>query len=50
MPNLTQFETNMISRIVHALESIAEELRFLRELKTQEVANKNAKEADDPQN
>lgn len=47
---LTKFETDMISRAVYALESIAEELRNLRELKTQEVANKNAKEADDPQN
>ena len=47
---LTKFENDMISRAVYALESIAEELRNLRELKTQEVANKNAKEADDPQN
>lgn len=47
---LTQFETNMISRAVYALESIAEELRNLRELKAQEAADKNAKEADKPQN
>lgn len=40
---LTQFETDMISRAVYALESIAEELRNLRELKAQEVADKNAK-------
>ncbi len=37
---LTQFETNMISRAVHALESIADELRNLRELKAQEAADK----------
>lgn len=47
---LTQFETNMISRAVHALEGIAEELRNLRELKAQEAANKNAKDADKPLN
>ena len=47
---LTQFETNMISRAVYALESIAEELRNLRELKAQEAANKNAKDADNPLN
>ena len=47
---LTQFETNMISRAVYALESIAEELRNLRELKAQEVADKNAKETDKPLN
>ena len=50
MSSLTQFETNMISRAVYALESIAEELRNLRELKAQEVADKNAKEADKPLN
>ena len=47
---LTKFETDMISRAVYALENIAEELRFLRELKTQEAANKNTKEADESQN
>ena len=43
MSSLTQFETNMISRAVYALESIAEELRNIRELKAQEVADKNTK-------
>lgn len=33
----TQFEVDMIARAVHALEAIAEELRNLRELKTQEI-------------
>ena len=47
---LTKFENDMISRAVYALESIAEELRNLRELKTQEVADKNAKETDKPLN
>lgn len=47
---LTQFETDMISRAVYALESIAEELRNLRELKAQEVADKNAKEIGKPLN
>lgn len=47
---LTQFETDMISRAVHALENIADELRNLRELKAQEAADKNAKEADSPLN
>lgn len=40
MPNLTQFEMDAIMRGVHALESIAEELRNLRELKTQELKDK----------
>ena len=42
----TQFEVDMIARITHALEAIADELRMLRELKTQEAADKAAKEAD----
>ena len=40
---LTQFETNMISRAVYALESIAEELQNLRKLKEQELTNKKSK-------
>ena len=43
---LTQFETDMITRTVHALEAIADELRMIRELKTQEAADNAAKEAD----
>lgn len=34
---LTQFETDAISKAVNALETIAEELRNLRKLKTQEL-------------
>ena len=34
---LTQFEMDSISRGIRALESIAEELRNLHELKTQEL-------------
>lgn len=33
---LTQFETDMIVRTVNALESIAEELKALREMKAEE--------------
>ena len=33
----TQFEVDMLARAVHALEAIADELRAIRELKTQEV-------------
>lgn len=40
---LTQFETNMIYRVVYALESIAEELQNLRKLKEQELTDKNTK-------
>ncbi len=34
---LTQWEQDMVSRAVNALETIADELRNIRELKTQEV-------------
>lgn len=34
---LTQWEQDMVSRAVNALEAIADELRSIRELKTQEV-------------
>lgn len=40
---LTQFEMNAISKAVNALENIAEELRNLRELKTQELKEKEDK-------
>jgi len=33
---LTQFETDMIARAVHALESIAEELKALQKMKAEE--------------
>ncbi len=34
---LTHWEKDMVSRAVNALETIADELRNIRELKTQEV-------------
>lgn len=47
---LTQFETDMIARAVRALQEIADELRSIRELKTQELADKNTKKADKQKN
>lgn len=44
MPNLTQFEMDMITRAVNALEAIAEELKTFRELKVAEKAKEESEE------
>ena len=45
---LTKFETDMIARAVYALETIADELRTIRELKTQDISDKKTKKSDKP--